>query len=39
MGGTFANLMMLGYADALYYADANGNPAVPPVSQIENPNP
>jgi phospholipase C len=39
MGGTFANSMVLGYADALYYADANGNPAVPPANQIENPNP
>jgi phospholipase C len=39
MGGTGANHIMLGYADALYYADANGNPAVPPSNQIENPNP
>ena len=39
MGGTFANHMMLGYADSLYYADANGDPAVPPSNQIENPNP
>ena len=39
MGGTFANQMMWGYADALYYADANGDPAVPPTNQIENPNP
>ena len=29
MGGTYANQMMVGYADALYYADANGNPATP----------
>ena len=29
MGGTFANQMMFGYADALYYADANGDPATP----------
>ena len=29
MGGTFANSMVLGYADALYYADANGDPATP----------
>jgi phospholipase C len=27
------------YADALYYADANGDPTVPPANQIENPNP
>ena len=39
MGGTFANQMMFGYAGALYYADANGDPAVPPANQIENPNP
>ena len=29
MGGTFANQMMFGYADALYYSDANGDPATP----------
>jgi phospholipase C len=51
MGGTFANHMMLGYADPLYYADANGDPATPNhvlvpgsnpptyVDEIENPNP
>jgi phospholipase C len=51
MGGTYANQMMFGYADALYYADANGDPAKPdhvlvpgsnpPVylNEIENPNP
>jgi phospholipase C len=39
MGGTYANMMMFGYADALYYADANGNPATPAANQIENPNP
>jgi phospholipase C len=51
MGGTFANMMMFGYADALYYADSNGDPATPNhvlvpgsnppvyVNQIENPNP
>ena len=51
MGGTFANQMMFGYADALYYADQNGDPATPNhvlvpgsnppvyVNQIENPNP
>jgi phospholipase C len=39
MGGTFANQMMFGYADALYYADDNGYPATPAVNQIENPNP
>jgi len=51
MGGTYANHMMLGYADALYYADSNGDPAIPNhvlvpgsnppvyVNEIENPNP
>jgi len=49
MGGTFANQMMFGYADALYYADQNGDPATPNhvqvpgtsvyVNEIENPNP
>jgi phospholipase C len=51
MGGTFANMMMFGYADALYYADSNGDPAPPNhvlvpgsnppvyVNEIENPNP
>jgi phospholipase C len=39
MGGTFADMMMFGYATALYYADANGDPATPPANQIENPNP
>jgi phospholipase C len=48
MGGTYANMMMFGYADALYYADAFGNPGTPPtnvtlphstVSEVENPNP
>jgi phospholipase C len=37
MGGTYADMMMFGYATALYYADANGDPATPPVNQIENP--
>jgi phospholipase C len=39
MGGTFANQMMFGYADALWYSDVNGNPKTPPANQIENPNP
>jgi phospholipase C len=38
MGGTGANHIMLGYGDPIFYADANGNPAVPPANQIENPN-
>ena len=51
MGGTYANHMMLAYADSLYYADANGDPAIPNhvlvpgsnpakfVDEVENPNP
>lgn len=39
MGGTFANQMMFGYADAVYYEDDKGSPATPPANQIENPNP
>jgi phospholipase C len=49
MGGTYANQMMFAYADALYYAGADGNPATPPtsvmlpnnttVSEVENPDP
>jgi phospholipase C len=39
LGGTFANQMVFGYAGALYYAGDNGEPAVPPSNQIENPNP
>ena len=29
MGGTYANHMMIGYAGELYYADRNGDPAIP----------
>ncbi len=51
MGGTFANQMMFGYADALWYSDTNGDPATPDhvlkpgsnpqvfFNEIENPNP
>src|ERR1700733_4234020 len=39
MGGTGANHIMFGYADAIWYSDGNGNPLTPPVDQIENPNP
>jgi phospholipase C len=38
MGGTGANHIMLGYGNLIRYADANGNPTMPPVNQIENPN-
>lgn len=37
MGGTGANHIAVGFGTGLYYADAGGNPAVPPVNQIENP--
>jgi phospholipase C len=38
MGGTGANHIMLGFGGPIYYADAQGKPAVPPTGQIENPN-
>ncbi len=38
MGGTGANHIMLGTGDMAYYSDAQGNPAVPPAKEIENPN-
>jgi len=34
-GGTGANHIMFGYADALYYSDGNGNIQTPPTNQIE----
>jgi phospholipase C len=39
MGGTGANSIMVGTADAIYYTDSNGNVAAPPMNQIENPQP
>src|SRR6266404_4652172 len=49
MGGTGANSIMLGFGDAIWFSDENGNPLVPPhnavtfaggpVEEIENPNP
>lgn len=38
MGGTGANHIMLGYADAIYYSNPDGTPGMPPAGQIENPN-
>jgi phospholipase C len=38
-GGTGADSVVLGFGTGVYYQDANGNPAVPPANQIENPNP
>src|SRR5690348_2844547 len=34
MGGTGANHVMLGTADAVWFGDASGNPAVPPHKQL-----
>lgn len=39
MGGTGANHIVLGTADAAYYDNAQGQPTTPPSNQIENPNP
>jgi phospholipase C len=39
MGGTGANSIMIGTADALWFTDGHGRPAVPPPDQIENANP
>jgi phospholipase C len=37
MGGTGLNHIMLGFADAIWYSDGNGNALVPPSQQIEDP--
>lgn len=34
MGGTGANHVMLGSGDGIWFADSNGNPAVPPHNQL-----
>ena len=39
MGGTGLDSILAGFGDAVWYADANGNPTAPPENQIENPNP
>ncbi|HXW72085.1 MAG TPA: alkaline phosphatase family protein [Methylocella sp.] len=39
MGGTGVNSIMLGAADAYYFADGHGQAATPPQGQIENPDP
>jgi phospholipase C len=39
MGGTGANHVAIGTADAIWYSDGQGNVATPPTNQIENPNP
>jgi phospholipase C len=33
-GGTGANHIMLGHADAIWFSDGNGNPAVPPNNKV-----
>ena len=38
-GGTGIQHVFLGTGDDIYWSDGNGNPAVPPSSQIANPNP
>lgn len=39
MGGTGANHIALGTGDVAYYTNDQGQPAVPPRNQIENPDP
>jgi phospholipase C len=39
MGGTGANSIMLGAADAYYYTDGHGHALPPSANQIENPDP
>lgn len=38
-GGTGLDSLYLGFADDIWYSDGQGNPAIPPANQIENPNP
>jgi phospholipase C len=38
-GGTGIQHVFLGTGDDIYWSDGNGNPTVPPSSQIANPNP
>ena len=38
-GGTGIQHVFMGAGDNIYWSDGNGNPAVPPASQIANPNP
>jgi phospholipase C len=39
MGGTVIQHLFLGTGDDIYWSDSNGNPTMPPSSQIANPNP
>jgi phospholipase C len=34
MGGTGANSVMLGFGDAIWFSDGNGNPATPPHNEL-----
>jgi phospholipase C len=38
-GGTGANHIMFGFADAIWYSDGRGHPQTPPAAQIEDPDP
>jgi phospholipase C len=38
-GGTGLSSIIAGFGDAIWYAGPDGNPAKPPATQIENPNP
>jgi phospholipase C len=39
MGGTGANHIMFGFADAIWYSDGKGGALTPPTNEIENPDP
>jgi phospholipase C len=39
MGGTGPNSLALGFADQVFFSDAAGNPATPPVSRLNDPTP
>jgi phospholipase C len=39
MGGTGANHIMFGFADAIFYTNSKGQAIAPPINQVENPNP
>jgi phospholipase C len=39
MGGTGLDSIIAGFGDGVWYANSNGNPAMPPMNQIENPDP
>ncbi len=39
LGGTAANHVEFGHADAIFWSDGNGNPVPPPANVVANPNP